>query len=343
MKFVKIITILMTFCVMAFGNMDRIDALGGNAGFWADDDANVGTFPAMVNNLDQIQVNGAGNASGSATVIWGEGTTWGFGFDGAGEGAGNDWLNLMWGNGTYGAVFSLGSSSTDNGLTGVDNIATSTFDLGASFGMNMDFGELGVSFSTGASDNGDGSDDTNPSTFGLGVNLRRAQNLWLFDNMLVGFAMGNITTGEVTDSGMDLSTDLYTKLPAGDGVNAVFSLGFGYMSTGSTGGATETTYSIITLPSATLGVEAEVTDWAAVRFGMNHGYVLSGSNDDGTNTSTMTGASDFNWNFGLGFDYGSFTLDMVLENTELFNNPVRYITGRNDEALSSSATLTWKF
>ena len=34
---------------------------------------------------------------------------------------------------------------------------------------------------------------------------------------------------------------------------------------------------------------------------------------------------------------------MVLENTNLFNDPVRYITGQNDEALSSSATLTWSF
>ena len=35
MKFVKTITILMSFVVMAFGNDDRVNALGGNPGFWA--------------------------------------------------------------------------------------------------------------------------------------------------------------------------------------------------------------------------------------------------------------------------------------------------------------------
>ena len=72
---------------------------------------------------------------------------------------------------------------------------------------------------------------------------------------------------------------------------------------------------------------------------------VSGSNGDDTWTGAVdnNGESNFNWNFGLGFDYGSFTLDMVLENTDLFNDPVRYIMGRNDSALSSSATLTWAF
>ena len=35
MKFVKTITLLMTFCVMAFGNMDRINALGWQSRFLA--------------------------------------------------------------------------------------------------------------------------------------------------------------------------------------------------------------------------------------------------------------------------------------------------------------------
>ena len=352
MKFVKTITILMAFCVMAFGNDDRVNALGGNAGFWADDDANLYSFPTMVNNLDMVQVSGAGTDGGEATVIWGEGTTWGFSFDGSDPSDGNDWLNLMWGNGTYGAIFSLGSSSTDNGLSGDDNVATSSFDMGVSFGMNQSFGEVGIQFLTGSEDNGDGNDDTNPSVVGFGLNLRRAQDIWLFDNMLVGFDNATWTVGDASSGVMDLSCDLYTALPTGDGVTAMFSLGFGYwshsMDTG-VDGAETMTMSTLTLPSATLGVEADVTDWATVRFGMNHAYVLAGSNGDETWTGTssynedMEMESNFNWDFGLGFDYGSFTLDMVLENTELFNDPVRYVTGRNDDALSSSATLTWKF
>ena len=133
---------------------------------------------------------GAGNSTGAATVIWGEGTTWGFGFDGASDTDNNDWLNLMWGNGTYGATFSLGSSSQEVG----ENEPTSTFGLGVGFGMNMDFGEIGVNFSTGSSD--DGTEADQPSTMGLAFNLRRAQDIWLFDNMLVGFSMDNEATGD---------------------------------------------------------------------------------------------------------------------------------------------------
>ena len=165
MKFVKTITMLMTFCVMAFGSDARVAALGGNAAFWPEDDANVSLFPATVNNLDLIQVSGAGNENGSATVVWGEGTTWGFNFSGVGDSPGNDWFNLMWGNGTYGAIFNFGMSSSDgDGLAfdaadgdGLDPVTT--MDLGFNFGMNMDFGEIGVSFASGSEDNGDGSEN----------------------------------------------------------------------------------------------------------------------------------------------------------------------------------------
>ena len=387
MKFVKTITLLMTFCVMAFGNNDRINALGGNAGFWPEDDANVTSFPAMVNSLDMVQVTGAGNSNGTATVIWGDETTWGFKFDGANDSNNNDWLNLMWGNGTYGTTFSLGMGSTDNG-----DVATSNMGLGVGFGMNMNFGEIGVLFSNNTFD--DGNDDTEEEgTTHIGFNLRRAQDLWLFDNMLVNFSMDMTTNAgnqkDYKNDDMNFSVDLFTALPVGDGVAATFAMGFGFMSNtetvammdedGTADGSEDISSSVFTLPSMNLGIEADVTDWATVRFGVGHSYVLAGTKGDfkwsgaqslvetagyvDTSTEDMefiagdapeecttcvTGISDvptsnFDWNFGLGFDYGSFTLDMVLENTNLFNDPVRYVTGRNNIALSSSATLTWNF
>ena len=111
MKFLKTTTLIALFCSIAFSNMDRIGALGGNPGFWPEDDANINMFPTMVNNLDMIQVSGAGSESGDAMVIWGENTTWGFGFNGSDEDDNNDWLNLMWGNGNYGVLFNLGMDS----------------------------------------------------------------------------------------------------------------------------------------------------------------------------------------------------------------------------------------
>jgi len=352
MKFVKTTTLLITFCAMAFSSEARVNSLGGNAGYWPEDEANVSLFPATVNELDLIQVSGAGggDAGGSATIIWGEETTWGFGFNGSSNDAlQNDWFNLMWGNGTYGALFNLGMSSSDNGLEDDLSSTPSTMELGIGFGMDMDFGEIGVFFSNSTEDNGDDNSDNDGNGMSLGFNLRRAQEVWLFDNMLVNFSMNS---GKDVDSQKDakfstmgLSADLFTELPTGEGVTAKFGMGFGYSTNTTNSGGTDEDDNVetfIELPSITLGVEAEVTDWAHVRFGLDHGYWLSYSDDDGTTKETLTGANNFDWNFGLGFDYGSFQLDMVISET-IFNNPMHYVTGRNTTPLSSNATLTWSF
>ncbi len=347
MKFIKIITVIITFCSIAFCNMDRINALGGNAGFWPEDDANILKFPAMVNNVDMIQVSGAGNASGEAMIIWGEDTTWGFYFDGT-DADNNNWFNLIWGDGNYGLLVGLSSASEqDEEIEGFET-NTSSFGLEMGFGMNMNLGEIGVLFVMANEDDGvDNTDD--PKASGLMLNFRKTQNVWLFKNMLTSFEMINGTQGDELLNQKQVTVDLFTTLPTIDGVNATFAMGFGFWNeTYNSGndGAEDRISSKITLPRVHLGVEADVTDWAKVRFGLNHEYVISGKDGDDytwTGAGDENGVSNFSWNFGLGFDYGTFTLDMVLENTALFNDPVRYITGRNDEALSSSATLTWSF
>ena len=343
MKFFKTTTLIALFCSIAFSNMDRIGALGGNPGFWPEDDANINMFPTMVNNLDMIQVSGAGSESGDAMVIWGENTTWGFGFNGSDEDDNNDWLNLMWGNGNYGVLFNLGMDSEKDDNLGTE---TSSFGLEMGVGMNTSYGEWGVMFATQNSD--DGTDADQPSALGMALNFRGEQSAWLFDNMLSRFHYISVTQGDALLNDMLISVDYFTSMPTFDGVSATFAMGFGFESdTFNAGlGGDDIVSTKITLPQVTLGVEADVTDWAKVRFGLNHAYVLSGSEGDDYTWSGAVdedGESNFGWNFGLGFDYGTFTLDMVLENTNLFNDPVRYITGQNDEALSSSATLTWSF
>jgi len=349
MKFVKNIILLLTFSVVAFSSDARVDALGGNVGFWADDDQSWTMFPAAINNVDYINVSGAGTGNGSAGIVWGEGTTWGFNFSGAGDdldAESNDWLNLMWGNGTYGLAFGLGMSSSNSGADGEDDASTMNMDVG--FGMNMGFGEIGVSFANGSSDDGDGNDDNDPASTVIGFNLRRAQPVWLFTDMLVSFANYGVAVGDASMGGMMLGINLYRHFDMSDGVNAMFSLGFGFESSSDDDGVNDPVDgSVMTLPAATLAVEADVTDWATVRFGMNHSYVMAGANGDATWTGSADGdgESNFGWNFGLGFDYGSFNLDMVLSDAGegLFNNPVHYVTGRNTTPLASSATLTWNF
>lgn len=398
MKTVKNTIMLIMITGLSIASDQRVAALGGNVGFLPDDDQSYMMFPTAINDLDYVQVSGAGTGNGSVGIVWGEETTWGFSFDGAGDLEGNDMMNLLWGNGTFGISLGIGSSQYNSGLENANDLTS--FGVNAGFGMNMGFGEIGVNLMNNSSNDGD--DSTNdPTNMNINFNLRRDMNLWLFDKMLVNFSymdgsnntptmssrmetlnfLGMEMEVEVDDwntegsyvskNSMGLDLNLFTSLNVSENVNGIFALGLGFNSgkqsdyvevtgpvmdeygyeTGETEvvdytdeGSIERDITIITLPSATVGVEADVTDWAAVRFGMNHSYVVSGSNGDVTwrGATDFEGNSNFGWAFGLGFDYGSFTLDMVVEEA-LFNNPVHYVTGRNVDPLSTSASITWKF
>ncbi len=348
MKTVKTIIAMIGMTLVLFASDQRIAALGGNVGFWPDDDQSYTMFPTAINDLDFIQVSGAGTGNGSVGIVWGEETTYGFMFSGD-DASNNDMINLAWGNGTLGALIGVGMSSNKVG----DGNESSTMDFNASVGTNMDFGEVGGHFAYGTvSDGDDSTEDQN--VMGFGAALRREQNVWLFSHMLTTFDYLDLSAGDALSAGgMGLAVDMFTSIDVSEDVNAVFALGFGYETSDMSMQLNDTTTinsesTIMSLPAATVAVEANVTDWAAVRFGMNHSYVLSGSSTDDAVETTWSGTTDhdgesnFGWNFGLGFDYGSFTLDMVVEET-LFTNPVHYVTGRNTEALTTSASITWNF
>ena len=60
MKNVKVILISVVLCAAVFAN-SRIDALGGDAGFWAGDKANIAIFPATINDHDFVEIDGVGD------------------------------------------------------------------------------------------------------------------------------------------------------------------------------------------------------------------------------------------------------------------------------------------
>ena len=64
MKNVKTLLILLSISTFVFASATRTDALGG-AGFWADDYANIGAFPASVNNHNAAWTDGA-----DFTSVW---------------------------------------------------------------------------------------------------------------------------------------------------------------------------------------------------------------------------------------------------------------------------------
>ena len=310
MKNVKTLLIFMIISAFTFASQTRVDALGG-AGFWADDYANIGAFPASVNNHQVAWTDGS-----DFTSVWNvDGTTWGF----AG-GTGDDVANLWWGNGSMGINFGLGMTPEMKIADGdaVDADASTALHIG--FGMPLAGMDFGLNYGMGCDDCGGGN---------VGINLRRAQNIWLFENMLINFGMG--MEDDETASAMAFASHFYTNKTYENGVNSLFALGLNYSDVGCVGeGCTD--------PDAGMGivwnfaVESMMTDWATIRLGYNHGYDFANGGDAGGLV------------VGLGFNYGSFNLDMSLADyNAMLTDPVKYITGYNSTPLGAQWTISYNW
>jgi len=318
MKNVKKLLIFAAISTFIFASSTRTDALGG-AGYWADDYSNIGSFPASVNDHSVAYTDG----SNFTSIFDKDGTTWGFT-----GGTDDDVANVMWGNGTMGA--SLGISMTPD----VEATTTDESNTGISLGFGMPL--AGMDFGFTYDTDGGGS---------MGVNLRRAQSIWVWDNMLVNFSNTSDDTETAGDeSAMDLDVGLYSNTSYDSGTSALFGLAFNY------GSAGEEDMMGITW---SFGVESAMTDWATLRVGYSHGYdfqdggtdvAYAAADDQGTSDTADDTDAVMQVNgltLGLGFNYGSFTLDMALSGGSMFNDPVKYVTGRNSEALGAGWTISY--
>jgi len=309
MKNVKTLLIFITISAFMFATDTRVASLGGNAGYWANDVASIGAFPKNVNNHSTAWTDG----SDFTSIVNVDGTAWGF----AG-GSGDDMANVWWGNGTYGVNFGLGMTPE---VTAADVTADPTLTLAeANTALNVGFGmdlagmDFGFTYGMGCDDCGGGN---------VGINLRRAQNIWLFENILVGFGMGMEGDDAAVDPAtMDLDLDLYRNHTYDSGITSLFGLGFDY---GSVGDA-DPTMGI----QWDFAVESDMTDWATLRLGYSHAYDFANGGDDGG----LVG--------GLGFNYGSFNLDMMID-TNMFNDPVPYVVGQNDGDLGTKWTISYNW
>ena len=322
MKNVKTLLILLSISTFIFASATRTDALGG-AGFWADDYANIGDFPASVNNHSVAWTNG-----NDFTSVWNaDGTTWGF----AG-GSGDDMANVWWGNGSMGVNLGLGMTpavDADDTTDPVTLAADAVTAINVGFGMPLAGMDFGFTYGMGCDECGGGN---------VGVNLRRAQSIWLFENILVDFDMGMEGDDAATDPAtMGLGVDAYTTTTYDSGVNSLFGLGFNY---GSVGDA-DPTMGI----EWNFAVESSMTDWATLRLGYSHGYdFATGGTDNACGEGAAAGCEESGGLVvGLGFNYGSFNLDMnVGDHASLFKNPGHYITGRNEE-LGANWTISYNW
>ena len=310
MKNVTKILSAVVLCAALFASTQRTDALGGNPALWPGDEANIANFPAQVNNHSYLQLTGVGMTDDTPTYDAGagvslltqvDGTTWGFNYGGDNT----DWINMAWGNGTMGVVVGL-ESTTGADATGDES------DMSVAYGNVFSFGELGVKYMT--TDNGDGDAM-------LGVNFRRGTSAWLFDSMVVAVP-------DLMDDDLAFHVDLFTHMDAG-GADVVFGWGAHY---DATAGADATI-----LQTATIGVEANMTDWATLRAGYNFTHELTCDAADG---SCGANTSDLSW--GLGFNWGGLTADVTI-NSGLFQDPIGTITGYGDAVTTDTVTLTYSF
>jgi len=296
----KILTVV-TLCATLFGSAQRIGALGGNAALWPGDEANIAAFPAQVNNHAYLQVDGVGADDDM------ENTSLLFQKDGTTWGfnyGSGDWVNMHWGDGSMGV--SVGFSNSDNGA------GTTSSDMSVAYGNTFDWGELGVKYWT--ENDGDDSD--------LSINYRTDFGFWLFDNTVV-----SVSDIMCEDCDMAISADFFSHMDVG-GADLVYA--WGIDQGGSNAELTQT---------ATVGIEANMTDWATLRAGYNWAYQLSGDDEVVGNLATD------GFTYGLGFNWGGLTADFTV-NSALLLDPVGTITGNNDDGgglTTDTITLTYSF
>jgi hypothetical protein len=311
MKNVKTLLIFITISTFVFASSTRTEALGG-AGFWADDYANVGAFPADINNHNVAWTNG----SNFTSIFDHNGTTWGFT-----GGTGDDVANIMWGNGEIGATLGLSMTPAQDAVGATAAVEASN-DFAIGVGMPLAGGDFGFSY--------DGDN--------VGVNHRRAQDVWVWDNMLINFNMAlDDTDTDADESGMAFAANLYKNQTYDGGTSSLFALGLTYSKVGDADAATGIEWNF--------AVESAMTDWATLRVGYSHGYDFSsGGSDVSDDVATADVDEQVNgFTMGLGFNYGSFTLDMAVGSTALFNDPMPYIVGQNSTALGAGWTISYNW
>lgn len=105
-----------------------------------------------------------------------------------------------------------------------------------------------------------------------------------------------------------------------------------------------TTNTTIIAPGIYAGVESKIKSWCTGRFGAVQTHrteIHTIKPDQGDETETSTHYKDFAMTFGLGFNFGKFTLDAYINEGLFFDGP-NFISGSN-EPLASKLSLTYKF
>jgi hypothetical protein len=327
----KLRNILITAATMGmmFASADRTSVLGYTEGDYSD----MTTFPHMAAGQNVAYTMG-----NDFTAVWTDGgTTWGFS---SGDAA--DLVNMKWSNGTFGLSVGL---NMDSGATAAAEVlstpdtfacddattaavettaacddavdysaavvgadAATNFDLG--FGMNLAGWDVGFAYAT-----------VTEGDAPMSLNARGSLGFWAFDTATVSYAsMGDNT---VMDFGMYGVQD--------------WGAATGYFGMGITMDDNEFAWHGGEMTINTdFSVESTLTDWCDLRIGYTKSF----------NMAAEGGSEESNDNFaaGLGFNYGSVQLDMIVTDNlnAMMSNPINFVTGRNS-GLATQWTLSYSW
>jgi len=304
---------------MMFASMDRTSVVGYTEGDYAD----MNTFAHKAWNTNTAWTSGT-----NFNAVWTDGaSTWGFS---GGDEA--DLVNMRWSNDTYGLSVGLNMDSgtaaiaevadsnncggaegsgdpgaCGDGVTAAAEVAgETTFDF--AFGMNVMNWDVGFAMNTM---------EDGP----MALNARGKCGFWAFDTFTVGYESAGDYT--VMDFGMYGVQDWGSAK--------------GYFGMGVTMDDNESAWhgGEMTI-NTSFSVESTLTDWCDLRIGYNK-YFNMAAEVGGQESSDAYSA-------GLGFNYGSVQLDMIITDNldDMVSNPLSFVNGRNSElATQWTLSYTW--
>jgi len=105
----------------------------------------------------------------------------------------------------------------------------------------------------------------------------------------------------------------------------------------------------LNLPQFTLALESEIKDWLVFRMGVNKSFNYFFFNTDYSQNEIDYDVTYVNWsekdiivNFGLGFQFKGFMLDLGIDG-EVFRNPIQKVVGFDDLGANTRATITYSW
>ena len=252
--------------------------------------------------------------------------------------------NLGWGKGfEWGEIgVTMGSESWEWNSDTSDGVDTDGDNV------NDACSENGAPTTTGDYSNGSCDNVGKRDVSSMGINFTKAMDVWVFDTLVASYSSSETEycpltgscagTSGITNKGAEthIKADLVSHMNAG-AADVVFAMGLDMADDGGdVKNCTDGCNGAWNSMNSTLGVEANMTDWATLRAGVNYTYNLSSDTD-------ATG-NNFSWAWGLGFNWGDFTADYSI-NDNVFQDPISTITGNDHDAglTTESITFTYSF